>query len=230
MEMRHKISQPSLWYIAWYKLYTRDTNDAPGLPGPHYYNPYYIFQVAKYETEQLKKSFTRNLMHIALQTGKLTPSGIDIILAKKPFSHTELHRTQQLHTSLTITRPMFIASKELRIDHSHTQIQRKWIPDPWITYLVAHKNKHFVRQIIILDRFIHNFIQSHILFPKDIHKLNILNILNTPTNCVICIWSDTLAIIFGPNAEIIWEGPIDQAVQAWVQLSNSLITPNIFAT
>lgn len=227
--MRYEIGAPSLWYITWYSLYVRSNPNHPPSWDANFNNPLVVWNVALFEALHLEKRMgspmgsQRSEASEAGTDDYLDRSTVTMMLERKPLAHDELHRAQQLHIALTITRQMSTASKELNIAHSSQQVQRKWIPDPWVAHLCADVFKHFVNQILILERWRPGFIHSTILFASDMQRAAIKAAISKTKQHIIHVSSHTSAHIIDSDFTSLWFGEIKDVASAWIALSSECI-------
>lgn len=215
-DMKYAIASPSMWYMVWYKLAQVAPDDEK-----QYDNPYIVMKVAEYETQSILQLWNQPIISRIIEHTYMDKHFCERILSRKPFGHAELQRAQKLHIALSITRPMFMASKELKIANSMNQIQRKWLPDSWIAHLCAHVFKHFVNQILILERWNQGFVQKNIVFAHELHKKHVTEAMKEMhDNNMICIVSYEKAIIVKDANHVIWSGDINRAISAWIELSD----------
>ena len=98
-KLRTTSDSPSLWYLAWFKIWAHQTG-VPDLNVIPFYNPFYILKVAKVETEAIVAQYRLNQTLKTIDYTQWDTSMVQMLLVRKPFSHQELHRAQQLHISL----------------------------------------------------------------------------------------------------------------------------------
>ena len=215
-DMKYAIASPSMWYMVWYKLAQVAADDEE-----HYDNPYIVMRVAEHEAQAIFKLWNQPIISRIIEHTYMDTHFCERILSRKPFGHAELQRAQKLHIALSITRPMYMASKELKIANSMNQIQRKWLPDAWIAHLCANIFKHFVNQILILERWNEGFIQKNIVFPYELHKKHVTNAMKEMHGQhMICIVSYEEAVIVKNATDVVWNGNINQVISAWIELSD----------
>jgi hypothetical protein len=215
--LRYEIGAPSLWYITWFGLLIRSTSTTTPCFRLHYNNPSVVWDVATFESKHVHPN-RRSDSKVA-EPKYLDAITVAAMLRRKPFAHDELHRAQQLHIALTITRPMYTASRELNIAHSSSQIQRKWMPDPWIAHLCSDVFKHLVNQLLILERWKKGFIQNTLLLPRDSQRTEIKRAIRTMSHNIIYLVSHTSAHIINSDTHSMWYGPITDVISAWISLS-----------
>ena len=222
--LRYEIGAPSLWYLAWYGLFVRSKSPTACIRA-NFMNPLVVWDVASFESSAVNLSRTDRTDRTDRPDRPDRPSYLDeatvaAMLNRKPLAHDELHRAQQLHIALTITRPMYTASRELNIAHSSSQIQRKWMPDPWIAHLCSHTFKHLVNQLLILERWKKGFVHNTLLLPRDSQRTEIKDAILSTSHNIIHPISHTSAHILNSEARSIWSGEIKDVISAWISFSN----------
>jgi len=228
LQMRHGLSAPSQWYLSWYRhRILSGVPEDPSESGAR--NPWTVYHVSEFE-------WSCRLGLMGLERASTDGSGVylgrelvDLILVRKGLSHAERNRAQALHMSLTITRPMWLSSVELGVAGSSSQMQRKWLPDAWLEYLVSAVFKYFVSQLLILERWSPGFISSSLVFSRDIHLCRtvdaICSLCGGDDPRAMCVISHEEAVILrGVNGELMitWRGPVDLCVSAWIEFGSDV--------
>lgn len=228
MHLRHGLTAPSQWYLAWYRHrvlsgVAEESSESDAR------NPRTVYHVCAFE-------WSRRLELMGLSSAETGGDGtyldkglVDLILARKGLSHSERNRAQALHMALTITRPMWLSSMELGIAGSSSQMQRKWLPDAWLEHLVSDVFKYFVSQLLILERWTPGFISSSLVFARDIHLRRtvdaVCSLCGGEDPRALCVISHEEAVILrGLHGELVitWRGPIDLCVSAWIEFGSDL--------
>ena len=219
--LRHSLSAPSAWYLCWYRLWVlsecrHESDDSAR-------NPLVVYRVCAFEWRKRLE-----LLSVASQRDSagsyLGPELVNLVLARKGLSHSERVRAQSLHMALTITRPVWLASVELGVAGSSSQMQRKWFPDAWLEHLVSSVFKFFVSQLLVLERWSPGFISSNLVFSRDLHRAGVVaaicSVCGGDDPRAICVVSHSEAVIFrGVNGELFvdWRGCINSCVSAWIE-------------
>lgn len=227
LQLRHSLTAPSQWYLAWCRL--ADTADTADTPEPDARNPWTVYHVAECEWSHRLRFMGVDEAPSVCEGAYLDRPLVDLILARKGLSHSERNRAQALHMSLTITRPMWLSSLELGVAGSSSQMQRKWLPDAWLEYLVSDVFKYFVSQLLILERWSPGFISSNLVFSRDIHLRRtvdaICSLCGGEDPRAICVISHEEAVILrGVHGELLitWRGPVHLCVSAWIEFGSDL--------
>ncbi len=235
LDVRYAMGCPSLWYMAWYLLSGEDmdVDDSVSM------NPLVVMRVCEFEWEQrlgeMHVSPMSEQAHDAHVCSYLDESMVSRMFARKGLNHQELTRAQKLHVAFSITRPMYLASKELGVDGSNSQMQRKWLPDVWVEHLVSNVFKLLVNQLLLLDRWFPDFISNNVVFASKLHTDSVRMALSAVSVGVdvraLCVISHSEAVILRPTGvdvphEILWRGPIGCAVSAWIAGSGDTALQN----
>tara|TARA_B110000211_G_C14078781_1_gene553487 strand:+ start:840 stop:1691 length:852 start_codon:yes stop_codon:yes gene_type:complete len=229
VKMKVEVGTPTVWYMAWYAL-SKGVSMESGCD-EHYYNPYTVLSVAIEEEKCVINQWKYPLVVDDVLSSYCCGDTVRRVLSRKPLTHNELHRSQQLHTALTITRSIYMASVELGINNSMSYMQRKWIPEPWTTHLCCNVFKYFVIKLLILERWVPGFIQKNLVFAKDLHEMSILqnvNCIKYRRECgdIICVISYSEAMIIGHSYTLRWKGDLNLAISAWISLSQNVEIQN----
>lgn len=224
MKMKVNIGMPTVWYMAWYAL-SKGVGSVCGR-NENYHNPHTVMCIANEEEKCVINQWKYSLVTDDVVLSYFCANTLTNVLNKKPLTHNELHRSQQLHIALTITRCVYTASVELGMNNSMSYMQRKWLPEPWVTYLCCEVFNTFVIKLLILERWVPGFIQKNLVFAKDLHEEDVLknmNCIKYRRECgdIICVISHSKAMIVTHSYTLRWKGPVDHVISAWISLSQN---------
>ena len=182
----------SLWFLAFAKL--------KGV-GDHFDNPRTIYDVAAHESECVLKPY-----------GPFVKSARGVPRTERTpvtWSPVEEQRVDKLHCALSVTRAIHNAAVELNPGLTLMQIQRRWLTKQ----MIAQKREAhaaFVEDLMRRERIRARFIQTTLVFERDIHRRKLATIL-ARTNVILARADECTVLERGLP---VWHGSYDEALSA----------------